>query len=221
MKSLLIGRPGDIRRVYPDDILTSLREEAGLDTGTILTRDELASAEPADADCLFSTWGMPAPGGGGNRPVFPQAEGCVLRRRDGPGLCPPVFKPGYPDIQRLGSQRRAGGGVHGQPDPAGQQGLFRGRGAVQRRQVQAARRHAAGFPGNVRCKVGIIGAGMIGSMVIRMLHGRELDVLVYDPSCRLKRPRNGVYAASPWRRCSPSVRRCPTIWPTIPGQPEY
>ena len=48
-------------------------------------------------------------------------------------------------------------------------------------QVQAARRHAAGFPGNVRCKVGIIGAGMIGSMVIRMLHGRELDVLVYDP----------------------------------------
>lgn len=38
-----------------------------------------------------------------------------------------------------------------------------------------------GFPGNVRCKVGIIGAGMIGSMVIRMLHGRELDVLVYDP----------------------------------------
>ena len=60
MKSLLIGRPGDIRRVYPDDILTSLREEAGLDTGTILTRDELASAGPADADCLFSTWGMPA-----------------------------------------------------------------------------------------------------------------------------------------------------------------
>ena len=46
--------------MYPDDILTSLREEAGLDTETILTRDELASAGPADADCLFSTWGMPA-----------------------------------------------------------------------------------------------------------------------------------------------------------------
>ncbi len=71
MKSLLIGRPGDIRRVYPDDILTSLREEAGLDTGTILTRDELASAEPADADCLFSTWGCPP-----------------WRRRKSPGFSP-------------------------------------------------------------------------------------------------------------------------------------
>lgn len=39
----------------------------------------------------------------------------------------------------------------------------------------------ANFPGNYGAKVGIIGAGMIGKLVIRMLKAYALDVLVFDP----------------------------------------
>ncbi len=38
-----------------------------------------------------------------------------------------------------------------------------------------------GFIGNYGAKIGIIGAGMIGSLVIKMLKAYNLDVLVFDP----------------------------------------
>ncbi len=37
------------------------------------------------------------------------------------------------------------------------------------------------YPGNYGAKVGIIGAGMIGSLVIRMLAEHDLEILVFDP----------------------------------------
>jgi len=37
------------------------------------------------------------------------------------------------------------------------------------------------FPGNYNCTIGILGAGAIGSLVIRMLRAHELRILVYDP----------------------------------------
>ncbi len=37
------------------------------------------------------------------------------------------------------------------------------------------------YPGNFNVKVGIIGAGMIGKLVINMLKSYRLDVLVFDP----------------------------------------
>lgn len=37
------------------------------------------------------------------------------------------------------------------------------------------------FPGNYGVKVGIIGAGMVGKLVIRLLKAYRLDVLVFDP----------------------------------------
>ncbi len=40
---------------------------------------------------------------------------------------------------------------------------------------------AGGFTGNYGAKIGIIGAGMIGSLVIKMLKVYKLDVLVFDP----------------------------------------
>ena len=44
------------------------------------------------------------------------------------------------------------------------------------------RRIPVSFPGNYECKVGIVGAGMIGRMVIDKLKTLDLiDILVYDP----------------------------------------
>lgn len=45
----------------------------------------------------------------------------------------------------------------------------------------SARRHFEVFKGNFNAKVGIIGAGMIGKMVIERLRDFKLDVLVFDP----------------------------------------
>lgn len=43
------------------------------------------------------------------------------------------------------------------------------------------RKEAGKFPGNYNVKIGIIGAGMIGKLVIRKLKDYNLEVLVFDP----------------------------------------
>jgi len=45
----------------------------------------------------------------------------------------------------------------------------------------AAKEEYKKYPGNYNIKVGIIGAGMIGSLVIKMLKQYKIDVLVFDP----------------------------------------
>ena len=44
-----------------------------------------------------------------------------------------------------------------------------------------ARQHAESFPGNIGIKVGLIGCGMIGSLVSQKLREYHVDVNVYDP----------------------------------------
>ena len=45
----------------------------------------------------------------------------------------------------------------------------------------AARKESGNFPGNYDVKIGIIGAGMIGKLVIRMLKNHHPEVMVFDP----------------------------------------
>lgn len=46
---------------------------------------------------------------------------------------------------------------------------------------QAAIQNSRAYPGNYGVKIGIIGAGMIGKLVIRMLKQYNLEALVFDP----------------------------------------
>ncbi len=46
---------------------------------------------------------------------------------------------------------------------------------------QAAQRHSAMHPGNYDAVIGIIGAGMIGKLVIRSLREHRLSILCFDP----------------------------------------
>lgn len=46
---------------------------------------------------------------------------------------------------------------------------------------RAAAQNSQAYPGNYGVKIGIIGAGMIGKLVIRMLKQYNLEVLVFDP----------------------------------------
>ena len=52
-----------------------------------------------------------------------------------------------------------------------------------RKQGYTAGRHLAAevFPGTYKTRVGILGAGAIGSLVIQMLAGYDVELMVYDP----------------------------------------
>lgn len=60
-------------------------------------------------------------------------------------------------------------------------GFFQASRLYQREGWEAAHRHSAAHRGNYGAKVGIIGAGMIGRLVISMLKSYCFEVLVFDP----------------------------------------
>lgn len=181
MKSLLIGRPEDIRRVYPASTLAALREEAGLESDAVLTRDGLSESRTADTDFLFSTWGMPALPEEEIARFFPKLKAVFYAAGTVQGFARPFLNRGVRVFSAWGANAVPVAEFTVSQILLANKGFFGAAALYSAGQIQAARKHAAAFPGNVRCKVGIIGAGMIGSMVIRMLRGRELEILVYDP----------------------------------------
>lgn len=46
---------------------------------------------------------------------------------------------------------------------------------------QAAQALVGSYPGNYGCRVGLLGAGAIGRLVIQRLHNSDLELLVFDP----------------------------------------
>lgn len=50
-----------------------------------------------------------------------------------------------------------------------------------RESYEKAQNYSASFPGNYNVKIGILGAGMIGSKVIELLKPYKIEILVYDP----------------------------------------
>ena len=60
-------------------------------------------------------------------------------------------------------------------------GFFRSSALYSRGEISKSRRIAAAYPGNFGIRVGLIGAGMVGKAVCRLLKPYSIDLLVYDP----------------------------------------
>lgn len=85
-----------------------------------------------------------------------------------------------------------------------------------KRDQASARKYSETFPGNYSTKVGILGAGMIGTKVIELLKPFNIEVLVYDPFLSDERAKKlGV------RKCTliEAFSQCQTISSHIANLP--
>lgn len=183
MNSIFIGSPETIARVYPVEIRQALEKEAGLDPDRVITPAQLtAAAVPlSEVSYAFGTWGFPAVTETEIRSVLPNLKAVFYAAGSVQHFARPFFKCGV----RLFSAW----GANAVPvaEYAGAQILLANKGFFQ-----TAQRYGSGgpqaladwritYPGNYRCRVGIIGAGMIGTLLIHLLKQYQLEILVYDP----------------------------------------
>ncbi len=182
MNSILMGGK-KLYQVYTAELMEELKTEAGLDPKAI-TKEALLEDPSlgAEVDYIFSTWGMPA---------FTEEE--IARCL--PNLKAVFYAAG--SVQKFAREFLNRGvkvfsawGANAVPVAEytlaqillANKGFFQ---AAERTKNPISRKEAQGYalslPGNYGCKVGIIGAGMIGKMVIRLLKQFDLEILVYDP----------------------------------------
>lgn len=184
MKAILLNTDPDmIARVYEAETLTALAAEAGLFTEKVFDKADIP-AHPeifADTEIIFSTWGMPSFSEEEIKTGLPRLTDIYYAAGSVKGFAEPFLACGV----RVHSASAANAVPVAEVTVAqillANKGFFRSSSIRSRADYDAARRIADRYPGNYGVSVGIIGAGMIGKLVIGRLKSHDLSVMVFDP----------------------------------------
>lgn len=181
MTSRLVGG-GALARVYPPDLVEALRAEAGLDPAP-LSEADLRAGAAADADALFSTWGMPSLSEEELAAALPRLRAVFYAAGSVQAFARPLLARDVAVFSAWGENAVPVAEVAVAQILLANKGFFRFRfGPKDPAAGEAERRAAASYPGNLGCRVGLLGAGgRIGSLVARALRAHRVEVLGYDP----------------------------------------
>ena len=183
MKSIMLcderKNPG---KVYAPETLELLYENAGLERQFYSKAEVLEHPEQfRDVEYVFSTWGMPAFTEAEIRAVFPGLK-CIFYAA---GSVQYFARPFLNCGVRVFSAWAANGVPVAEYTVSqillANKGFFASARHMSVGEVAKAHEIASHYPGNFGVYVGIIGAGMIGKLVIRMLKDHNLKVKVFDP----------------------------------------
>lgn len=170
------------RYVYPDEVIAYLVGNAGCD-GLCHTKEEVL-AEPekfADTEYIFTTWFMPSFSADEIRQYLPSLK-CVF---NGAGTVQYFARPFLECGVKVFSAWAANAIPVAEYTAAqivlANKGFFKASRIKSREGYGEADRLFRKYTGNYRAKVGVIGAGMIGKLVIRKLHEYDVEVVTFDP----------------------------------------
>lgn len=155
----------------------NIRKVYGTDA-TVYTKADLKKTDLRDTGYIFSTWGMPS--------LTEEEIGAWLPKLKavfyGAGTVQAFARPFLNCGVKVFSAWAANAVPVAEYTVAqiilANKGFFKTMGYTDR---AAARKTLESFPGNYGQKIGIIGAGMIGKLVIEKLKQYDLEVLVFDP----------------------------------------
>ena len=176
---------GDARvfRIYHGDCFAALQKEADLEP-TLYTKDDVLKDPQAfsKVETIFTTWGMPAFTEEEIRNAFPSLKAVYYAAGSVRYFAAPFLSCGM----RVHSAWAANAVPVAEYTTAqillANKGFFKSCRLCSKERAlrDEAKRYAEEKNGNFDASVGIIGAGMIGKMVIRALKSYDLKVLAYD-----------------------------------------
>lgn len=183
MVSILLGNEGNIKRVYSPEVMQQLGKEAGLNSKIIIASDRIAEHQTLtkQADYLFSTWGMPTLSEKEIEEYFPWLKAVFYAAGSVKGFATPFLKRGIRIFSAWGANAVPVAEYTVAQILLANKGFFQAAAYNSRGEIAKAHKFNSEFPGNYRCKIGIIGAGMVGKLVIKLLKAYELGIIVFDP----------------------------------------
>lgn len=170
------------RWVFTPETIKALQDLAAAEDKVYTKNDVMIDPKSfADAEIIFSTWGMPEFTAEEIKTVFPSLK-CVFY---GAGSVQGFAKPFLECGVKVFSAWAANGVPVAEFTVAqiilANKGFFASSRLLSAGSIKESHTVVPNYPGNFDGKVGIIGAGMIGKMVIRMLREYRLSCMVFDP----------------------------------------
>lgn len=183
-KAVFIGNAGDIARVYSDDVLKKLHEKLDFPTDRVITKAEFAEYRDTlrEVDCIFSTWGMPHLSREEIREFLPEVKAVFYAAGSVRHFAREFLDEGAAVFSAWAANAVPVAEFTFAQIILAAKGFFGKLHRVEEGSGWAGRRSNTAFTGNYDTKIGIIGAGMIGKLVIERLKTLEkTEILVYDP----------------------------------------
>lgn len=168
--------------VYTPSTVARLRRSSDLDE-TLYTKAKLL-ADPArftDVDIIFSTWGMPSLSEEEIRACLPGLKCLFYAAGSVQGFARPFLSCGVRVFSAWAANAVPVAEYTLSQIILANKDFFCQTMLLKQQRFEDAAQRRGSHLGNFQKKVGLIGCGMIGSLVAEMLKGFDLDVLAYDP----------------------------------------
>ncbi|MBQ9975545.1 MAG: hydroxyacid dehydrogenase [Clostridia bacterium] len=178
MKGIFLGDAFQIGRVYPTWIKERLFDIADVED-KVYTKETLS--ENMDAECIFSTWGMPHFTAEEIARYFPRLRAVYYAAGTVQGFAREFLESGVRIYSAWGANAVPVAEYTVAQIILANKGFFRSSALASRGERARAVDVYQRYNGNYGCSVGIIGVGMIGSMVCERLADYNLSVKFFDP----------------------------------------
>ena len=186
MKSIyLFEKPREFERVYSEKNQADIFAAGGPCPTDRFCRDDVLAAPEKfrEVEYIFSTWSMPAFTEEEIAACFPSLRAVFYAAGSVQSFAKPFLARGIEIFSAW-----AANGVPVAEYTVAQivlacKGFFLSSRMIDRGHRPDAKAYFNQCRGNYGCKIGLIGVGMIGSMVAEMLKNYRYEVLVFDPFC--------------------------------------
>ena len=178
----LCERPEVIGQVYAPETQTTLRELVGLEERVYAASNLRRTPEEfAAVRYVFSTWGMPSLDEETIRRCLPSLRAVFYAAGSVQAFARPFLNSGVRVFSAWAANAVPVAEYVVSQIVLANKGFYAAAQLASRGDYAGAMRLRGRYPGNYGACVGIIGAGMIGRRVIRMLQAYRLRVIVFDP----------------------------------------
>ncbi len=184
MKTIILTHAaGRVKQVYAESLLDKLEKEAGLLDRTVFRKDDILENPElfADTEYIFSTWGMPEFSKEEIRQYLPKLKCVFYSAGSVQSFARPFLELGVKVFSAWAANAVPVAEYTVAQIVLANTGFYTTSRLASKGEYRAGKDSLSKYIGNYDAKVGIIGAGMIGKLVISMLKAYKLDVLVFDP----------------------------------------
>jgi len=170
--------------VYSNPILNQIKDQVDL-YDQILTKDNINAHLDItrNTNIIFSTWGMPSFTEEEITDIFPNLQILFYAAGSVRSFAEPFIKKGVKVVSSYAANTIPTAEYAACQIILANKGYFQAALRVKHEDYHHSLQYHNLFPGNYQTKVGILGAGMVGSQVIHLLKVMNLnvDILVFDP----------------------------------------
>lgn len=178
MKAVFLGVESLIDKVYPEYVKKELYALVGIEDKVYKKEDE---ADFSDVEYIFSTWGMPSFSVEEIRKRFPSLKAVFYAAGSVQGFAREFLECGVKVYSAWAANAVPVAEYTVAQIILANKGFFASSRFASVGQRDKALDVFSGYRGNFGARIGLIGVGMIGSLVARMLLNYKVKVYAFDP----------------------------------------